>query len=297
MYKEVAVDPACMADSACFFALREQFGFEKGRYLVADRQHWLKDAMVAVKAAQSSNELKPVMAQTIKSWLNKARGKVELKDRQILLPLNRVVHPEVPVWNAWWLRQQSIRKFDVSIAPAPNPPLAYDFTQLSSVQDWNVSPSCSVDRSAADIVAALEPLLRISREVWLVDNYFNLGSNQVLVELIRAAASRGFTQLKIVTACDCASPEAVWRREYESLVSDTFKCEWVKVPDNYFHDRYLITDTGAVKAGHGFAEAVRKGTAADKVSLNYCSFDEAQTVQQQVQALLAENKAGIIWSN
>lgn len=89
MYKEVAVDPACMADSACFFALREQFGFEKGRYLVADRQHWLKDAMVAVKAAQSSNELKPVMAQTIKSWLNKARGKVELKDRQILLPSSR----------------------------------------------------------------------------------------------------------------------------------------------------------------------------------------------------------------
>lgn len=297
MYKEVAVDPACMADSDCFFALREQFGFEKGRYLVADRQHWLNDAMAAVKAAQSADELKPVLAKTIKSWLNKARGKVELKDRQILLPLNREIDPEVPIWNDWWLGQQSIRKFDVSIAPAPNPPLAYDFTQLSSVQDWQISPSYSVDRTVADIVAALEPLLRISREVWLVDNYFNLGSNQVLAALIRTAATVGCTQLRVITACDCASPEAVWTREYESLVSDTFKCEWVKVPDKFFHDRYLITDTGAVKAGHGFAEATPKGTAADKVSLGYCSFEEAHTVKQQIQTLLAEKNADIIWSN
>lgn len=297
MYKEVAVDPACMADDVCFFALREQFGFEKGRYIIADGGRWVSAAMAAVKDAQAKNQLKPVRAQTIKNWLNKVGRCCSPKDRKLLLPRYRVITAEKSSWNIWWLGQQETRCFDVSILPSSNPPQAYDFTQLSSVPDWQVSPSYSVDRTAKSIVTALEPLIRISKEIWLVDNYFNLGSNKILVELVRTASNLKCSRLRIVTSCDCASPEKLWKQEYERLVSNSFKCEWVKVPNNYFHDRYLIADTGAVKAGHGFAEGGLKGTAADKVSLSYCAFDESQEVKQHVQHLLDEKQAIIIWSN
>jgi hypothetical protein len=297
MYKEVAVDPACIADDSCFFALREQFGFEKGRYLIADTRRWLQDAMAAVKEAQKRNELKPVKAQTIKAWLNRASKKVEVKDRQILLPSNRQVSSEIATWNDWWSGQQAIRSFDVSVAPSSYPPQFYEFTELSTLDSWKVSPSYSVDRTATAIVAAIEPLLKISKQILLVDNYFNLGSNAVLAELIRAAVKAGCTQLTIVTGCDCASPDMVWAHEYQSLASDDFQCKWLKVPDRFFHDRYLITDTGAITAGHGFSVATQQGTAADKVNLSYCSFDEANTVKQQVQDLEAEGRASVIWSN
>lgn len=297
MYKEVAVDPTCIADDACFFALREQFGFEKGRYLIADGKRWLSDAMAAVKEAQGKNELKPVRAKTIKAWLNKARGNIEQRDRQILLPLNRTMSPEVPTWNDWWAEQQAIRNFDVSVVPASNPPQTYDFTQLATVANWQVSPSFSVAKTAESIVAALEPLLRISKEVYLLDNYFRLGSNKVLTVLISTAARVGCTRLRIITACACPNPAAVWEREYEGLTSSTLKCDWVIVPDKYFHDRYLITDTGALKAGHGFLADVAKGIAADTLNLSYCAFNEAQITKQQIDALLSEKKASIIWSN
>ncbi len=297
MYKEVAVDPACIADEACFFALREQFGFEKGRYLIADSRRWLKDAMLAVKAAQSRNELKPIRAQTIKSWLNKAGRRVTAKERQLLLPRDRVLVPVVDVWNDWWLGQKTIRDFDVSVLTVTNPPQGYDFTQLSYLPNWQVSPSNSVNRTAVDIVSAIEPLLRIGKEILLVDNYFNLGANVVLVELLKKAVHAGFTRLTIVTTCDCASPERVWNNQYQSLVPADFRCEWLKVPDRYFHDRYLITETGAVKAGHGFSANTLTGTAAAKVNLGYCAYDEAHGVKQEVEALVDDGRASMIWSN
>lgn len=297
MYKEVAVDPACIADDSCFFALREQFGFEKGRYLIADTRRWLQDAMAAVKEAQKRNELKPVKAQTIKAWLNRANKKVEVKDRQILLPANRQISSEIATWNDWWSGQQAIRRFDVSVAPSSYPPQFHEFTELSTLDSWKVSPSYSVDRTATAIVAAIEPLLRISKEVMLVDNFFNLGSNAVLAELIRAAVQAGCTQLTIVTGCDCVSPDRVWAHEYQSLASDDFQCKWLKVPDRFFHDRYLITDTGAITAGHGFSAGLQKGTAADKLNLYYCSYEKSQEVKQDVIKLETDGRASVIWSN
>ncbi|KZZ00105.1 hypothetical protein A3746_18045, partial [Oleibacter sp. HI0075] len=219
----------------------------------------------AVNDAQRRNEIKPVMAQTIKNWLNKASRKVKVKDRQILLPVNRQANSEMLAWNDWWVGQQAIRSFDVSVTPSSNPPQFHEFTELSTLDSWKVSPSYSVDRTATAIVAAIEPLLRISKEVMLVDNFFNLGSNAVLAELIRAAVQAGCTQLTIVTGCDCVSPDRVWAHEYQSLASDDFQCKWLKVPDRFFHDRYLITDTGAITAGHGFSAGLQKGTAADKL--------------------------------
>ena len=297
MYKEVAVHPACIADEACFFALREQFGFEKGRYLIADGRRWLQDAMAAVKAAQARNDLKPIRAQTIKSWLNKAGRRVTAEERQLLLPGYRALPHEMDVWNDWWLGQQAIRNFDVSLAPSSNPPQFHDFTELPGLRDWQVPPSCSVERSVVAIGSAIEPLLRISKEIMLVDNYFNLGSNGVLVELVRSAVQAGCTRLMVVTACGCASPASVWTNQYQSLVSKDFRCEWLKVPDKFFHDRYLITDSGALKAGHGFSADCSKGTAADKVNLSYCSFDEAQLVKQQVNGLISDRRASVIWKN
>ena len=296
MYKEVAVDPACLADDACFFALREQFGFEKGRYLIADSSQWLKAAMEAVKAAQAREELKPVKAKTIKQWLNKSR-KPTAAEKQLLLANDRAGVSTTSDWNQWWSLQQGIRSFDVSVATQSNPPNAYEFFELSSLADWSVSPTYTVDRTPEGIVWALTPLLYISKDILLVDNYLNLASNLVLAELTKAAALAGCHQLTIATACHCASAQTVWEREYQPLVSADFKCEWLQVPDYYFHDRYLISDTGAIKAGHGFSARVPQGTAADKLSLSYCGFDEAQSVKQQVQSLVSDGRARVIWSN
>jgi hypothetical protein len=296
MYKEVAVDPACLADDACFFALREQFGFEKGRYLIADSQCWLRDAMKAVKDAQERNDLKPVRAKTIKEWLNKSRKQTAANERQILLANDRVQSSPFPTWNHWLLGQQAIRTFDVCVGPTANPPLLYDFTQLSGLAEWAVSPGYSVDRNAAAIVSVLEPLLRISKDILLVDNYFNLGVNPVLAEFLRVANRAGGRRVTIVTGCDCASPAKVWANEYQHLVGPGFSCEWLKVPDRYFHDRYLITDTGAVKAGHGFSEGVSNGTASARLNLGYCGFDESQSVKQDIKNLIADGRATQIWS-
>lgn len=296
MYKEIAVEPACIADSECFFALRDQFGFEKGRYLIADRFAWLKAAMEAVKAAQARDELRPVRARTIKEWLNKLSKQKKNNERQLILTNDRLLGGDDKSWNEWWTEQNAMRAFDVSVMSQSNSPYAYDFTELSSLPNWKISPSYFVERTAEEIVSFLKPLLRMSKDLLLVDNFFNLASNPVLVALIRALSETGGKHLTVATTCDCVSAERVWQREYQHLVPTDFHCDWVKVPDRYFHDRYLISDTGAVKAGHGFSVGVEQGAASDKLSLSYCSYEEASSVRQQVHALVDDGRAKKIWS-
>lgn len=296
MYKEIAVEPACIADAECFFALRDKFGFEKGRYLIADSAAWLKAAMAAVKVAQDNDELKPVRAKTIKEWLNRLRKQKKGNERQLLLTNDRLLDGVNDNWNEWWAEQKAIRAFDVSIMAQSNSPHAYDFSELEDLADWQVSPSYFVGRTADEIISFLKPLLQISKDILLVDNFFNLASNPVLVELIRVFSGMGGRHLTVVTTCDCASSERVWEREYQHLVTEAFHCDWIKVPDRYFHDRYLISDTGAIKAGHGFSIGVEQGIAADKLSLSYCSYEEASSVRRQVNELVDDGRANKIWS-
>ena len=65
-------------------------------------------------------------------------------------------------------------------------------------------------------------------------------------------------------------------------------------PNQFFHDRYLITDAGAVRAGHGFMSDAVKGTHADQVNLNLIGIAEAERTQRSLQDLLASGRANIV---
>lgn len=67
MYKEVAFDPSCLRSFEYYSLLKQQFGFDKGRYVAADRKAWAREAMCVVKQAGFT----VVREQSIKNYLNK----------------------------------------------------------------------------------------------------------------------------------------------------------------------------------------------------------------------------------
>ncbi len=177
-------------------------------------------------------------------------------------------------WIEWWQAETKHRAFSASVSENIKDQVNYSEI-LEGNEQWEIPPSISVQRNARDIVAAIEPLLYLSKEVTLVDQYFRLTNNKTLVELFKVLAGCSVEKFTVVTSMGNANIEAAYRRDFKSLNTRQVSFIWVKAPERYFHDRYLLTDVGALRAGHGFMAEIEKGTHADMLNINIISTEEA----------------------
>ncbi|MDA7022280.1 hypothetical protein [Pseudomonas fragi] len=284
MYKEVAFDPCCLHSFEYYSLLKQQFGFDKGRYVAADRRAWAQEAMAAVKQA----ELSVIREQSIKNYLNKLPRSRD-SDEFLLAP-DRPKNDH-RLWPAWINSQIQVRPFDVTISESADEG-RLDINSINEGHpEWGIPASLSTPRTAEAIVDAVRGLLRLSTEITLIDPYFRLADNQTFSKFLFALQSTSVRSICVVSTIASADPQRVYQREYLSINGRGVGLEWVVAPDQFFHDRYLLTDAGAVRAGHGFMSDVVKGTHADQLNINLISIDEVQRTQQSLKTLLDEGKA------
>lgn len=287
MYKEVAFNPCCLGCFEYYSLIRQQFGFGKGRYVAADRRAWAHEAMGVVKQAG----LTAIREQSIKNYLNKlARSK---GGDEFLLAPDRPKDSHQP-WTAWLDGQVQVRPFDVIVSePANNGCLDVDSINNGD-QAWEIPVSLSVPRTPRAIIGAMCGLLRLSSEITLIDPYFRLAGNRTLSELLMTVKSMSLRRIRVVSSINPHDPQRVYEREYRAANDKGISLEWVVAPEQYFHDRYLLTDVGAIRSGHGFMEDVVKGTHADQVNLNLIGSEEAQRTYAALQSLLEGERASRI---
>ena len=104
--------------------------------------------------------------------------------------------------------------------------------------------------------------------------------------LLTAVRDSSLDKLTVVSSMDTPDALAVFQREYGHLKRDGLEIIWLKAPDRFFHDRYVISEVGAIRSGHGFMEEVEKGIHADKANLNMISKEEADRTMNDLQSLL-----------
>lgn len=284
MYKEVAFNPSCLGRFEYYSLLKQQFGFDKGRYVAADRRAWSQEAMVAVKQA----ELSVIREQSIKNYLNKLPRSKE-HDEFFLAPDRPKIDGQL--WLAWLDRQLLVRPFDATISePADSGRLDIDAIN-NGCHGWAVPASISVPRTADAIIDAVRGLLQLSTEITLVDPYFRLGDNRTLSELFRVLQGTSVRSVCVVSTIDITDPHRVYQRDYLGINARGVGLEWVVAPDKFFHDRYLISDVGAIRAGHGFMSDVMKGGHADWLNLNLIGADEAQRTAGALEGLRKGGRA------
>ncbi|MDH1624174.1 hypothetical protein N5F07_23780 [Pseudomonas chengduensis] len=279
MYKEVALNPSCLSGFEYYSLLKQQFGFDKGRYVAADRRLWVREAMAAVKQAGLSE----IREKSIKNYLNKLFQSKE-RDEFLLAPDRQMV--KSPHWSSWLDSQLLIRPFDCTVSePADNGAISID--DINSGQlGWSVPASLSVPRTAVAIVDAVRGLLRLSTQIILIDPYFRLAENQTLSEIFRELQGASVRSICVVSTINTANPQRVYQREYLATNGRGIGLEWVVAPNQFFHDRYLLTDAGAIRAGHGFMSDVVKGVHADLLNLNLIGVEEAERTKKSLKSLL-----------
>lgn len=286
MYKEVAFDPRCMADIEYYNLIKQHFGFEKGRYISAEIKSWAKEAMAHVK----ESDLKTIRKQSVKNYLNKL-GRSKSSEEFLLTRDRQGVAADC--WQDWAEEQRKIRQFSCVVSDESGE----DRIDIDRINDgcgeWNVPASISVDRSdPKSIVGGVLPLLMLSDCVTIVDRFFRLAGNAVLVELFTAIGATSVRCLRVATAMETPGIQGVYDREFSALNANV-RFEWIKAPDKYFHDRYVITEVGAVRSGHGFMTDVEKGTHSDLANVNIIGRDEAMRTIRELEHLLEDGRAMI----
>ena len=171
MYKEIAIDPKCMAKKEYFTLLKEHFGFDKGRYIVAEIKPWVKEAVKTIKGTHS---LRPKEKKAIKTFLNRATTRKKHKQEYFLLSDDRKSIKDSISWEEWWKKQSEYRPFSVSFSESDiDGCINHEMFTYDDCDEWEIPPSISVKGdSAVDIVAALKPLLYLSKEITIIDSYF-----------------------------------------------------------------------------------------------------------------------------
>lgn len=287
MYKEVAFDPSCMADIEYYNLVKQHFGFEKGRYIAAEIKSWAREAMALVK----ESDLKPIRKQSVKNYLNRL-GHSKSSEEFLLTRDRQVV--SAACWRDWVDEQQKIRRFSFTIAHGAGD----DVINIDRINDgcveWDVPASISIDRgNPKDIIAALSPLLVLSNNITIVDQYFLLPGNKVLAALFHAIGTTSVRSLRIATTLSPPNILNVYNREFRNRNVSNIHFEWIKAPSKYFHDRYVITDAGAVRSGQGFMVDVEKGTHSDLANINIIGQDEASRTLHELEKLLEDRRATV----
>lgn len=292
MYKEIAFDPQCLKEYHYYGILKSAFGEERGRYIVAGFNEWLREAFSIVK----SSDIQDVKKKSVKRHLNKLQRSKGAD--VIVLPFDRrsVVDPsDVNDWYEWFVAQKEYMDFDATVSERDIVGAINYEEIIEDCEGWSVPPTIRVDRNSEAIIGALIPLFRLGSKITIIDQYFKLSGNKVLHELIQYLEySRNIKELTIVTSIDTANPDNVFDVEYKSSYEYMPRVDMVIAPAKFFHDRYLVTDNSAIKAGHGFSDAPKSGMPSDRLSINICSKNEKNEIEADILSVVERGLAKVI---
>lgn len=130
---------------------------------------------------------------------------------------------------------------------------------------WTCPGSAYVDRNASAMVQTVGPLLDLSTTVILIDRHFHPGDGtfvRVLCEvarrLLKNDSLQPVTQIKYVTSNIKASVElmeSACRTLLPSMLPRGIEVKFLVVAKELLHDRFVLTNLGAVQFGQGLDES------------------------------------------
>ncbi len=254
MIFEYAVNPKVFVDAAHCQLVFESFKGGNGRVVSDVPRDWVKLAFKEIGVIRC----KPVMRKSIKNALKKLRDESLCKAREC----------ESDAANTDWFEgveaANTTYPFSAVISDddSHSVPPVYDLDGLALHHPdcWNEPAEKYVKRTAADIVDAMVPLLVLSNELAIVDQYFYPGRQQVrevLTELFRRNSEfnfgAGLSRITIHISDDSDNIESRFKRAV-SGAPDTIKIDCFGRPKSFEHDRFVITNIGGIHSGEGFSQ-------------------------------------------
>ena len=258
MLYEYAVDPNLLSEFSNCHLIFANFELERGKLIAAVPRDWKHEASEAIKRME--------------------RGPIERKKLQVKLEAFRGVCPNRPWIPHEWDKQNETWLEHVKSSQGYQPFAAILTSETSDAKVktyklddllieppdvWNAVTSCDVPRKAKEIIDELMPLLRISKDITLIDPYLDPGKpyyRRVLRELMKRLWECNFKNgvRKLTLHLSNHLDNGYLKSELQKLIEDfpgeyKFVCR-ISSKDN-MHDRFALTDIGGISLTIGFDEA------------------------------------------
>jgi hypothetical protein len=271
MIFEFAISPTLCTNYKDLQFFLQTFGSSEGR-LFSDipRKKWIQLARLEIKASENGQVMKKRLVAA-----------VERLSRKALHRRNYV--PDVG--EKPWL--------DHAIAAHKDRPLKAILTDCYSGNEeciiscehdfiddnrWTIPLDSEVNRSAAEMTQAIRPMLDCAREVVLIDRNFDPDKyrwRQFLIKLTELLSERAFSpsigkiDFHIGDDIGVTQLQYLCSNRIASILQGGIKVNFFVWPRDDLHDRYVLTDIGAVRFGVGLD--VWDGSGPQKVEISRVS--------------------------
>jgi hypothetical protein len=286
MIKEFALDPDVLTTWPNFRYFVEKFGVGQGRLIAQFPKQWKKLVYEAASKVSRDVELKRI------------EERLSQLDSNILLRKGRAGGDH----GSSWLERaivEHIRDPFAGIIAAANPGASSDVLVQADVHDFeprfHVSTQLQIQRTAANVVASADVLLRYGSTIKWVDYMIDLGKprwQRPFAAAIGIASSRG-VDVSIEVHRECGNDiqrtnlmqtfrEAFARYRREGVILSLYLH-----PERSMHDRFILSEFGGLSVGHGLDDNEDGGANPDaNVSLLENEFFETQWKKFSDESLL-----------
>lgn len=289
MLHEFAINPRAMTNFDRVSRFIEACGPGSPR-LIANFPHggWLKLAITSCAAAglnvASLKKIEIVIETAIKRGRFMSRGRP---------------YDDTATWIDCAIKEHGRLPFRAIVSGSDLNPQAGCLSvdaDLSENKSWNPPRSATVERSTAELVGAIAPMLHLARRVILIEPYFDIGDRSFtdpIRAMLLAASSKPprleEVHLHIANRFDGlrAYLERDRLADLERLVPDgvtgrvfIWQKEIIPTDPNAkdkLHDRFLLTDRGGVQIGWGF-----KTERGSKTTISLLDDGTCQSLEKDV---------------
>ncbi|TWT44379.1 hypothetical protein RAS1_07930 [Phycisphaerae bacterium RAS1] len=251
MVHEFALEPATLATWEQFRYLTEKFGVDNGRLIAQFPKSWKKLVYDAFAGAGD---------------VEKKRIEERLQQESFSRKLTRSnrTYDSAQAWLPNAVRQQEGSDPFRAIIATTNPNTCPSVRIASELDEtdrlWSVSREAKIARTAHDLTAVAVPLVRCSRELLIVDPYFDPQVPRffdVFQSLIREACGARTPPGRLELHCSNARSGTTdhWEGQCSSrlgrLIGANFRLRVVRwaqrAGGETFHARYILTERGGLR--------------------------------------------------
>lgn len=267
MLKEFALQPDVISSWATCRYLMDKFGYGRGRVISRYPSTWMQ------MAYDSLTGLPPVEKKRVEVGLTRLKA--------ALYPRHNVWDPKLE-WVDNAILEHQRRPFRAIIVNNDCPQSSEIIHEADLDEEteprWKAEVQRHIVRTAANMAACAETLLRNAKQILLVDPHFNPQAQRFLrpfEAFLRAAASREPTNpikcIEIHTGDTSAGNKAFFDHACQNYlpryIPSGLKVRLVRWDQSHLHNRYILTERGGLKFSTGLDDHNSSVLSDDMVDL------------------------------
>jgi len=268
MIFEYAIEPALLDNWKDIRYFKDQCGAEKGRLISEYPSRWERAVFEAIRLSSSGPVEKHRMKEAVRNIL-----KYKLFRRP------RISWDNEQPWLDNAKAEHRTRPFHAIVTNASEDDVANHILSGHNLDEskalWNCNCG-SVARTATDMAHAVKPLLILSQSILFVDPHFNPAIARFrnpLIAMLRILATRDneipIQMLQYHIANKFDFNESQFRTDVDTLLNpqipSNLTMSFVKWNATEMHNRYIITNIGALRFGIGLDEYTGSSPRSDEI--------------------------------